>query len=639
MNELEARPYWIWVGFLLFCLPPCFEDTLHTWSIWKRVKELMQSSLRTRLALGWLVLMLLVVATSSACKPKQYVGKRALHAPVQANVGGLDPMLSDSMYDSWASAVVNETLLQYHYLKRPLQLEPLLLEKMPTISKDGLTYTFTLKKGIYFHDNPCFPGGKGRELASKDVLYSIKRMANRAHKPSPRGWWIYDKRIQGLDDYRAKQYALVTKEGKSFNFDAPVKGLKIIDKYRFQIKLVKPFPQILYVLAMQKTAIVPREAVEYYAANNRGGFIKHPVGTGPFMFKKWRKGVRVTFVRNPKYWHSTYPKDGFSPADIKAGLHKDAGKKLPFADVLVVHNFQKYQPSWLKFRVGDLSFITVGAEYWDLVYTKQKQLRETFTRQRITTKFVKLLDFIYIGFNFKDPVVGGYGKRARYLRKALRYAYDMDEINRRFYNGIVNLYTGAIPPGMAGHVSSYFKPNLKLARMYLAKAGYPNGQGLPVLKIASNSSNQSKEREDVLKRQLAKIGVKVRYDLGTFPQLSRKLRSGKTQMFTLAWGSDYPDPENNLMLFYGPNSAPGPNSWNYDNPAFNKLYDRIRVMPPSPLRSKLYAEMNKILIDDVAFLGSMARIRYYLKNPGLKNFRPDETIRSFWKYLKPPVVK
>lgn len=578
-------------------------------------------------------------ASLQSCKPKQYVGKRALHLPVQADVGTLDPMLSDSFYDSWGSAVVTETLLEYHYLKRPLQLQPLLLKEMPKVSKDGLTYSFTLKKGIFFHDNVCFPGGKGRELVSKDVLYSIKRMANRAHKPAPRGWWVYEGRIVGLDAFRKEQYERVSKKGQSFNVDAPVKGLVILDKYRFQIKLKKPFPQLLYLLAFQKTAIVPREAVEYYSKNNRGGFGQHPVGTGPFIFSKWRKGVRITYKRNPRYRHSVYPKTGFSQTDKRAGRHVDAGKALPFADILVVHIFQKYQPSWLKFRVGDLHFVTVGSEYWDLVYTKELKLRKEFSSQKISNHFVKLMDFIYTGFNFKDPLVGGYSKRAKYLRKALRYAYDIDEINRRFYNGRVTTYTGAIPPGLEGHDSRSPKSNLKLARMYLAKAGYPNGQGLPVLKISTSYNGQSKEREDVLKRQFARVGIRIRFDLSTFPQLSRKLRSGHIQMFSLAWGSDYPDAENNLMLFYGPNAAPGPNSWNFNHPEFNKLYETIRVMSPSPERTAIYKKMNNILIDQVAFLGSMARTRYYLQNPKLKNFRPDETLGTFWKYLKVPVIK
>jgi ABC-type transport system substrate-binding protein len=574
-----------------------------------------------------------------ACKVKQHKGKKALYIPVQANVGTLDPMLSDSMYDSWSSAVVTEPLLQYHYLKRPLELQPLLLKTMPTVSKDGLTYTFVLKKGIYFHDDPCFPGGKGRELVSKDVLYSIKRMANRAHKPSPRGWWVYEGRIVGLDAFRAAQYKRVTKQNKPFNVDAPVEGLKVLSRYQFQIKLVKPFPQLLYLLAFQKTAVVPREAVEYYGSKNRGGFSQHPVGTGPFQFVRWRKGVNITYKRNPKYWHSTYPKAGFSKQNVAAGLAKDAGAKLPFADILVVQMYQQYQPSWLKFRVGDLHFVTVGAEYWDLVYTPDLKLREVFRRNKISTNFVKLLDFIYIGFNFRDPVVGGYGKKKIYLRKALRYAYDLQEINRRFYNNRVGMYTGVIPPGLEGHNPTIPRPNLKLARYYLAKAGYPNGQGLPVLRISTNISNQSKEREDVIKRQFARIGVRVKYDLSTFPQLSRKLRAGSVQMFSLAWGSDYPDAENNLMLFYGPNSAPGPNSWNFDYPLYNKLYEKVRVMSPSPARTALYKKMNQLLIDQVASLGSMARTRYYLKNPTLKNCRPDETITTFWKYLKVPTVK
>lgn len=581
---------------------------------------------------------LLALNGCKGCTTNKYKGKRVLRVPVQADVGGMDPLLLGSLYDSATSAQVIEPLLEYNYVARPYKIQPLLVKEMPTVSKDGLTYTFELKKGILFHDNECFQGGKGRELVAKDVLYSYKRLAFRDHDPPPRSWWVFDKRIAGLNKFREEQHKRV-EAGKAFAFDAPVEGLKELGKYKFQIKLAKRFPQFLYILAFQRTGIVPRECVEYYSKNNRGGLTQHPVGTGPYVFKKWIKGVRIVFERNKNYKHSVFPTTGFGKQDIKEGLDKSKGEALPQSDVLIIHIFQKYQPSWLKFRRGALDYITVGTEVFDNVYNKDLTLKPTFAKKGIESKIIKLMDFIYTGFNFKDKLVGGYGEKARYLRKALAYTIDYDEINRRFYNSRVHIYLGAIPPGMKGHAGARFKPDLKKAKEYLAKAGYPNGKGLPTLVISTSNNGQAKEREDVIKRQFARIGVKVRYELSTFPQLSTKLRTGQIQMFSLAWSSDYPDAENNLMLFWGKNAAPGPNSWNYANPEYDKLFEEARLMDDSPERTAKYKKMNRILIDDVVFLGSMARRRYYLRSKQLQNFKPDELMGSYWKFLAVPKSK
>jgi len=587
----------------------------------------------TLLVAGWF--------STTGCKKKRpYIGKRVLEIPTIGSIGSMDPITSNSTYDSFSGAQVAEPLLQYNYVKRPLKLEPLLLAKMPEASKDGKTYKFTLKKGIFFQDNKCFKGGKGRELVAKDVEYSMKRMADRTQKPLPSGWWVYKGRIVGFDDYRKTQYEL-TKKGKKFNYDAPVKGIKVTGKYTFTLHLIKPFPQLLYIFAFQKTAIVPREAVEYYAKSGRGGLRQNPVGTGPYILKKWIKNVRVVYEKNPKYKHSTFPTDGFSKRDLAEGFKAAAGKALPMADVLIINVFKgQAQPMWLKFKKKHLDFSTVGAEYFKETFDKKRKLRPAMKKQGITAYSVPLLDFIYTGFNFKDKLVGSPGgDKARYLRKALSLAIDYDEINRRFYNGEVVIYKGVIPPTMPEYAGARFKPDLKKAKEYLAKAGYPGGKGLPTLVISTSASSLVKEREDVLKRQFAKIGVKMRYELSTFPQLSAKLRSGQTQMFSLAWGSDYPDAENNLQLFWGPNKAPGPNAWYYDNPKFNALYEKVRIMHESAERSKLYKEMNQILIEDVPFLGSMARTRRYLKHKHLQYFKPNETIATYFKYLSVPARK
>ena len=183
----------------------------------------------------------------------------------------LDPARGSTVYDNIACCQIYETLLQYKYLVRPPTLEPLLLEDMPQVSEDGRTYRFKLKKGVTFHDDPCFPDGKGRELVAEDVFYSWKRIANK------KTWWLFEKTIVGLDEYRDKQ-----READDFDYHAPVDGMRIINSHEFEVDLREPITRFLYVIAMHQTSIVPHEAVEKYGTR----FNRHPVGTGPFLLEK-----------------------------------------------------------------------------------------------------------------------------------------------------------------------------------------------------------------------------------------------------------------------------------------------------------------------------------------------------------------
>lgn len=559
--------------------------------------------------------------------PKAPKIPKVLQVPINARIGSLDPIRYGSIYDAQLGSLVVEPLLEYNYVKRPLVLRPLLLKSMPTVSKDRRTYTFTLRQGIFFHPSPCFPKRQGRELVAKDVLYSIKRMANRMLRPQ--GWWLYSKKIAGLGPYRTRQF-LRMKKGKPFDYDAAVSGLVRLNRYRFQIKLIKPDAQFLHRLAMSSTGVVPREVVECKVGTRKRTFSSHPVGTGPFMFQS-RSRQTLVFVKNKRYKHSRYPTQ-FSEQDKQRNLHLDAGKQLPFVDKLVAQ-VRGISQQWYPFLMNRLDFIVVPNERYAAVFDTERKLKRTWKQHGYYLCKEHLLDFIYTGFNFKDPIVGGYSKRARYLRKALSYAIDYNEINRVFYSNSLTIYQGAIPPGLSGFAGPRPKRDLKKAKRFLAMAGYPGGKGLPVLIIATSLSAGAKDREAMLKRQFAQIGVKVKYELSTFPQLARKLRQGKAQMFALAWASDYPDAENNLMLFYGPNASPGPNNWNYNNPKYNELFQRAHVLPPSPQRTFMYLQLNQILIDDAVFLGAGARTRTYMARPRLRNFKPNDILANYFKYL------
>ncbi len=578
----------------------------------------------------------------------------------------LDPVRGSSVYDNKACNFVYESLLEYEYLHRPFKLKPCLLEEMPVASEDGKRFRFKLKKGIRFHDDPCFPEGKGREVVAEDFFYSLKRMAD--NKNQPKGWWLMKDTILGFDEYREQQNAAVKlelvkaeadelagnpkAELKGFDYDLPVEGMIKINDHEFEIVLKEPFFRFIYTLAMFQTAVLPREAVEYYQER----FSRHPVGTGPFLLQNWESGSRMTFVRNPTYRLETYPadpgmnEDGSEPyvgysEDVQLGLYQDAGEPLPLADRVVVTFFVEPQPMWLKFLNKEINYATVPRSGYDQAFIKRnRRLRKSFADQGIRSVPVPLLDLIYNGFNMEDPVYGGYEDKDKYLRQAISLMYDYDEINEAFYSGQNLIYDGPIPAGMDGHPEghnapkNYRGPNLQKAKKLMAKAGYPDGKGpdgkpLPPLKYFTSKQPESLAMAEMNKRSLKKIGVNLQIESVDFSTLSEMLRSKRAPCFGLAWGSDYPDAENNLQLFYGPFKSPLSNNFNYDRPEYNKLYEQVRVMPPSEERTSLYVKMRDMIIEDVPMIGSMARTRNYLIHDHLQNFKPVEVFSNWPKYL------
>ncbi len=582
------------------------------------------------------VLALAALGALAACGPTQDASEKGLtvlHVPMRTDgPNSLDPVQGSTTYDNVACSQIFQTLLQYAYLKEPLELEPLLLAEMPKTEDEGKSYSFRLKKGVRFHDNACWPDGKGRELVAGDVFYSWKRMADNRNKVN--GWWLYENTIVGFDDYKNEQNAAVL-AGEEFDYDAEVAGMRIIDDYAFEVELVEPVQRFPWVLAMFQTAVVPREAVEHYGET----LPRNPVGTGPFMMEEWVQGKSLSLVRNPNYHEDLYPSE-FTPSYVDESYVEDAGKQLPLADRVEITMFVESQPRWLAFQSGKIDYIQVPSENYEEAYNKRTgELRPDYRDRGIVNHDVQLLDFIFRAFNMDDELLGGYDDKRRALRQAIAYAIDVEEINRTFYNDTPILYDGMIPPGMDGFPEngngpiSYRRLELDKARQKLVEAGYPGGEGLPPIQLWTSRGENSPEQVELIQRQLGEAGIRVEARLVDFSQLMEALDSKQAQMFSYAWGSDYPDAENNLALFYGPNESPGNNSFNYKSDEFDRMYEELRLMPVGPRRAELIRTMRDMVMADCVFAGSQARVRNYLAHPWLVNFKPNEVFYNWLKYV------
>jgi len=593
----------------------------------------MPGQTRRRLALA-----AISAATLFAGAAQTALAEKVLRLPIRTDgPKSLDPVEGSTTYDNMAVAQVYETLLVNKY-SDPLAYEPLLLAELPVSEDGGKTWKFRLKDGVTFHDNPCFTatGGEGREITTDDVFYSLKRLADDKYKLE--NWWLIKETILGFDAFKEAQNA-----AESFDYDAPVEGFRKIDDENFEIVLSKPVTRFLWILTMFQTSVVPREAVEYYGDD----FAFNAVGTGPFVLESpddWVPKQSLELVRNPEYHEVLYPaRSEWSSADRRKRLHRPAGTPVPFVDRIEFTMYPQDQPMWLQFRAGKLGYTQVPDPYYPEGFDEQtNEIRPELEAEGVDWHADRLLDFIFRGFNMDDEILGApAGEKGKLLRQAIHLAVDLDEFNDRFYSGLNVVYDGPIPPGLDGYpndsngrgVNPYAGPNIELALQKLEQAGYPNGEGLDPIDYYTTRNTINQQQSELLNRQLSRIGIELDVKLVDFSTLIETVNKKNAPMFTFAWSSDYPDAENNLALFYGPNEAPGANHYNYKNDEYDRMYERILTMLPGEERTRVYEQMRDMILEDVPYIGSMARKRHYLINPWLLNCRPTERYHAWFKFL------
>jgi ABC-type transport system substrate-binding protein len=547
-----------------------------------------------------------------------------LHLVVEAKIKGLDPIYADDTYSSLQVSQAYETLLQYHYLKRPYTLVPALAEAMPEMSSDGLTYTFRLKKGVLFQDDPSFKEthGKGREMTADDVVYSLKRLADPRFLST--GWWTLDGKVVGLNEWREASL----KSGTS-DYSQPIEGLKVKDRYTVQIKLKQRSSQFLYLLSMQFASVVPHEAVEHYGKE----LINHAVGTGPFRLAEYNPNSKIVWVKNPTYRKDVYPSEG-APGDKESGLLEDAGKTLPLADQLVVQVFVERQPMWLNFLSGKLDLASIPKDNFGTAVTPSKELSPELKAKGMSLIKSPGLDVTYGTFNMTDPLL----KKNKYLRQAMSLAYDEATFIEIFYNGRAIPAQGPIPPGFSGYDPNFKNPyrqfNVAKAKALLEKAGFPGGKGLPVLEYASTADTTGRQGSEYFQKMMAAIGITVKVNTYSWPQLLEIIKNRKAQIWEHAWMADYPDAENFFQLFYSKNAPPGPNDANYSNPEFDQLYEKALLLPDGTERTSIYKKMQLILAEDCPWIFKSHRLGYAITQPWLKNYKPNDFDHTRYKYYR-----
>ncbi|HOJ61187.1 MAG TPA: ABC transporter substrate-binding protein [bacterium] len=464
-----------------------------------------------------------------------------------------------------------------------LELRPGIAESYE-LSGDGLVYTFKIRSGVRFQDDPCFPGGRGREVTAHDVAYSLTRNLIPANLST--GVWLFDTLVEG-----AKEFL----EGQADH----VSGFRVLDDSTFQIRLKKPFAPFPYRLAMSYCFVVPREAVEHYGQD----FFQHPVGTGPFRFAYWKPNQELLLVRNLNYWQ------------------KDAdGVPLPYLDAIRISFINDLKIAFLEFDLGNLDFVQeIHDDIWSKVFDETGRVRPAYQKYQIDGRLMWITQ--YYGFNLTKPPF----KDNRALRQAFNYAIDRESLIKYVLNGRGEAARGVVPPNMPGYTSRVegYPFNLEKARKLMAQAGYPNGEGLGEITLQLNSAGTLNENvAEAVQEQLSKIGVKVQLRVVDWSQHLESLDNYEPVFFRMAWVADWPEPENFLALLYGSNLSPaGPNHTAYANPEFDRCYEQAIATPDEAERYALYQQAEQIAVEDAPWLFLYNTKRYNVRQPYVRNMR------------------
>jgi oligopeptide transport system substrate-binding protein len=506
-----------------------------------------------------------------------------------------------------------------------------------------------------------------RELVAEDYVFQIRRLAHPGlHSPI---FGLMGEYIVGLKEF-AQQ---LQEAAKHLPADAyldlttiPLEGVRTLDRYTYRIKIRGKYPQFVYWLAMPFFAPIPEEAHRFYSqpGMTEGKNLTldwYPVGTGPYMLTVNNPNRLMVMERNPNFAGEPYPADG-EAGDAEAGLLDDAGKPMPFIDKVIFSLEKESIPYWNKFLQGYYDFSGISSDTFDQVVqitgAGDIALTEDIQRRRIALQTSVATSTLYMAFNMLDPVVGGNSERARKLRHAISIALDFEEMISIFRNGRGVAAQGPIPPGIFGYrdgregMNPYVydwvdgrptRKSIAYAQQLLAEAGYANGieasTGKPLVIYFDGTlvGAEGKSRADWLVKQLAKINLQLVVRNTDYNRFQEKVRKGTAQLFFFGWNADYPDPENFLFMFHGPQSRAlknGENSSNYMNAEYDRLFERVRAMDNGPERQALIDRMIEMLRFDAPWAWGLHPQDFTLAHAWVHNRKPNKMANNSLKYQR-----
>lgn len=507
----------------------------------------------------------------SSCSRHEKV-KNIFHYNEQSGIATLDPAFAKNQSIMWAVHQIYNTLVQ---TDDHLKIVPS-LAKSWDVSADNLTFIFHLRNDVFFQDNEAFPNGKGRRMTAKDVVYSFERILDKRTASS--GAWIFNGRVDTLHPFIA------------------------LNDTTFQLKLIKPFHPILGVMSMQYCSIVPQEVVEKYGKD----FRRHPCGTGPFQLVAWEEGQALILKKNTLYFE------------------KDSnGQRLPYLNGIKISFLENKATEFLDFQQKRLEFINdIDPSFKDEVLTKSGTLRKDWQGKIVLVKH-PYLTTEYLGFLMDTSlsIVKNSPLRLLKVRQAINYGFDRRKMMLYIRNSIgTPAESGFVPAGFPSFDSSTvigYHYNPAKALQLLKEAGYPNGEGLPAIKLLTVPIYS--DLASYIANELRQIGIRIEVETIQKSLLLEQTAKSEALFFRGSWIADYPDAENFLSVFYGKNPAP-PNYTRFKNPKYDHLYEAALSEKNDSLRYKIYQQADQLMIKEAPIVPLWYDMVIHLVQPYVKNF-------------------
>jgi ABC-type transport system substrate-binding protein len=559
---------------------------------------------------------------------------KTLRIAFQNAESGFDPAIFQDVSSGMLANNIFDSLVDYDYLARPARLKPNTAVALPEVSADALTYTFRVKPGIYFTPDPAF-GDKRRELVAADYAYVIRRLFDPKVK-SP-NLYLLEGKIVGLDAAMER----ARKSGR-FDYNAPVEGLQTPDRFTLRIRLTAPDFNFPYLMSYVQFGALAREVVEHYGDD----IGSHPVGTGPFMLKHWRRAHKIVLEANPDFREMALDSPASEPGDEEI-IRAIGGKRLPIIGRVEVFVIDENQPRWLAFLNGEHDLIQwVPNEFINTVAPDGKLAAYLAGRGIRMVKEVHARTG-YTYFNFDDPTVGGYEPSQVALRRAISLAYNEGEEIGIIRRGQAIRAQSPIPPGVIGYDPALRSPTLEFnpakAKALLDMFGFvdrdgdgwrerPDGSPL-VLELAGRPDQEARQYDELWRKCMEDVGIRIKFRKAPWPDLLKDSVAGKLQMWSLSWSAGSPDGDFFMSLFYGPNSFKN-NDAHFRLAEYDRLYERSRTFPPdSPERLRLYQEMTRILLAYAPWIFHVHHLNTHLLNPWVKGYKKHPFVSTQWRYL------
>ena len=478
--------------------------------------------------------------------------KTVFYINLDQGLTSLDPAFARNQNVLWMCNQIFSSLVQ---IDDSLNIKPS-VAKSWEISEDGKIYTFHLRDDVFFHDDALFKNGKGRKAVATDFKYSFSRIID--PKMTSSGAWIFNDKVNGKEDFVAPNDST------------------------FIIKLNKPFPPFLSMLSAQYCSVVPHEVADKYGKE----FRTHPIGTGPFKFKYWKEGEVLVLLKNENYFEK----------DSK-------GIRLPYLDAVKATFIPDKQTAFMEFLKKDLDYFnSIDGSYRDDILTKSGNMTSKYNGKFQLVKG-PYLNTEYLGMLVDSnlTIVKNSPIKYKKIRKAINYAINKERLVKYLRNSIgIPGTAGFIPAGMPGfdaYAVKGYDYNPQKAKALLKEAGFPNGIGMKELTLSTTTTY--KDLIEFIQGELSNVGIKSKIEVNQSASLRETIAKRQTNFFRGSWIADYADGEIYLSMFYSKNYVPiGPNYTSFNNPQFDKMYEKLNYIKDDKERFKLYQKMDQLVMDE-----------------------------------------